>query len=100
MLDHAITVRDLLYVFVGSIGLIIVAGCAGALYLHRLDKKRDRKRDVMRRELDDHYAKNPIKRAEPTSYDRNGQPRYHIRNPAYGVPDDVKWQDGRPYTTD
>lgn len=26
--------------------------------------------------------------------------RYNLRNPVYGTPKNVKWQDGRPYTTD
>jgi hypothetical protein len=26
--------------------------------------------------------------------------RYNLRNPVYGVPKNVKWQDGKPYTTE
>ena len=26
--------------------------------------------------------------------------RYNLRNPAYGIPKNVKWQDGKPYTTE
>lgn len=76
ILNHAITVRDVLYLFVGAIGLVVVAGCAGAIYLHRLDKKRA----TFNQTLDQ-------------------KPTYNLRNPAYGAPKDgIKWQDGRPYT--
>lgn len=79
ILDHAITVRDLLYVFVGALGLIILAGCAGALYLHRLDKKRE----ALNRTMSEERA------------------AYSLRNPAHGAPKSgIKWQDGRPYTTE
>jgi hypothetical protein len=79
ILDHAITVRDLLYVFVGAVGLVVAAGCAGALYLHRLDKKRA----AFNRQMSDEHA------------------TYNLRNPAYGAPKDgIKWQDGRPYAAE
>lgn len=78
-LNHAITVRDVLYLFIGAIGFVVVVGCAGALYLHWLDKKRAA---FNRKTGEEHAA-------------------YNLRNPAYGAPKDgIKWQDGTPYTTD
>jgi hypothetical protein len=38
-LDHAVTVRDLLYVCAGFIGLIFFLWCSAALYLMRRDKR-------------------------------------------------------------
>lgn len=31
---------------------------------------------------------------------RKPAPRYNLRNPVHGVPKNVKWEDGKPYTTE
>jgi hypothetical protein len=97
LLDHAITIRDVLWVWVGAFGLILLAIGAGLLWLRLLNKRRDADHDRLREQIRKDYANAP---PFPTRFDRDGQPIYHLRNPAFGVPHGVKWQDGRPYATE
>ncbi len=79
LLDHAITVRDVLYLGIGFVVLILLLGCAGALYLTYTD----RKRDALLREMRELHA------------------MHNLRNPAYGMPSKpgIKWKDGKPYVS-
>lgn len=77
ILDHAITVRDILYLCLAFVGLIVLACCAAAIYLQIRDRRR--------------IALHATMRAENAAAE-------NLRNPAYGTPKSgIKWQDGRPY---
>lgn len=78
ILNHAITVRDALYV----IGATVVLACVLIGWLvwltHPLTEERKRMKQA-RRAL-------------------ANEPNEHLRNPAYGMPKPgIKWQDGKPY---
>jgi hypothetical protein len=84
LLDHAITVRDLLYVCAALTALFISLMVIAALYL----KRGDRRREALARQM----------RAEREADGTYG----HLRNPAYGTPPKpgIRWSDGRPYVAD
>lgn len=99
ILNHAITVRDVLYFWLACFSFLLLLIVTGAVWLQHFNKARDREREILREQIRKDYADAaPF----PTRFDNDGQPIYHLRNPAFGIPQSglVKWQEDRPYTTD